>query len=74
MSSALHKTSGVGHSLQKVQARSAMPLAVKLLPGLQVDGTVPQGSTVPQGIPSVHSLVREVYPPYGIYADLGQPN
>ena len=51
-----------------------MPLAVKLLPGLQVDGTVPQGSTVPQGIPSVHSLVREVYPPYGIYSDLGQPN
>jgi len=27
------------HSRQKVQARSAVPFAVKLLPGFQVDGT-----------------------------------
>ena len=29
----------VGHSGQKLQARSALPFAVRLLPGFQVDGT-----------------------------------
>jgi len=29
----------VGHSGQKLQARSTLPFAVKLLPGFQVDGT-----------------------------------
>ena len=67
-----HPTQGTGtlrravrrHIRQKVQARSAVPFAVELLPGFQVDGTWNVPTTLVDGtwkVPTTLTFVGCVY-------------